>query len=99
MIHSHISHISPVRSLFILDPNRVVKMIVFYPPGVGRNIGEILRTMDALQLVDRERVDTPADWKPGDPVLVEPPHTQSAAEDRLKEGYDCKEWYICYKRI
>lgn len=99
MIHPHISHISPVRSVFILDPNRVVKMIIFYPPGVGRNIEELIRTMDALQVVDREKVDTPANWQPGDPVLIEPPQTQSGAEDRLKEGYDCKEWYLCYKKI
>jgi peroxiredoxin (alkyl hydroperoxide reductase subunit C) len=98
MIHPNISHISPVRSLFILDPNRVVRMIFFYPPGVGRNADEIIRIVDGLQVVAKEKVATPADWKPGDPVLVEPPHTQSAADDRLKEGYDCKTWYLCYKK-
>ncbi len=99
MIHPHVSHISPIRSLFVIDPNRVVRMIFFYPTGVGRNLDEIVRIVDALQVVARERVDTPADWKPGDPVLVEPPHTQSAAEDRLKQGYECKTWYLCYKKV
>ena len=99
MIHPPISHISPVRSVFIIDPNRVVKMIIFYPPGVGRNSAELLRTMDALQVVDKYHVDTPANWEPGQPALVEPPHTQDAAEERLHEGYDCKEWYLCYKKI
>jgi peroxiredoxin (alkyl hydroperoxide reductase subunit C) len=98
MIHPHISHISPIRSLFIIDPGRVVKMIFFYPTGVGRNLDEIIRIIDALQLVARERVITPADWKPGEPVLIEPPHTQSAVDDRKKEGYDCKTWYVCYKK-
>jgi peroxiredoxin (alkyl hydroperoxide reductase subunit C) len=99
MIHPHISHISPIRSLFVIDPNRIVKMIFFYPTGVGRNLDEIIRIIDGLQLVAKERVDTPADWKPGDPVLVEPPHTQSGAVDRLKEGYDCKTWYLCYRKL
>ena len=98
MIHPNISHESPIRSLFILDPNRVVKMSFFYPAGVGRSLDEILRIIDALQVVDRERVATPANWKPGDPVLIGPPHTQAAAEDRMKEGYDCKDWYVCYKK-
>jgi peroxiredoxin 2/4 len=99
MIHPHISHISPVRSLFIIDPNRVVRMIFFYPAGVGRNLEEVLRIVDGLQLVAKEKIATPADWKPGDPVLVAPPHTQPGAEDRLKEGYDCKTWYLCYKKL
>jgi len=99
MIHPPISHISPVRSVFIIDPNRVVKMIIFYPPGVGRNIHELIRTMDALQIVEKYKVDTPANWEPGGPVLVEPPHTQDAAEGRLRDGYDCKAWYLCYKKV
>lgn len=99
MIHPQISHISPVRSLFVIDPNRVIRMIFFYPAGVGRSLDEILRIVDALQVVAREKVATPANWKPGEPVLVEPPHTQSAAEDRLKQGYECKTWYLCYKKL
>ncbi len=99
MIHPQVSHISPVRSLFIIDPNRVVRMIFFYPPGVGRNSDEIIRIIDGLQLVSEKKVVTPADWKPGDPVLIKPPHTQSEADDRLKEGYDCKTWYMCYKKV
>jgi peroxiredoxin (alkyl hydroperoxide reductase subunit C) len=99
MIHTPISHIAPVRSLFVIDPNRVVRMIFFYPAGVGRNLDEILRIVDGLQVVAKEKVATPADWTPGSPVLVEPPHTQPGAEDRLKEGYDCKTWYLCYKKL
>jgi Peroxiredoxin len=99
MIHPQVSHISPVRSLFIIDPNRVVRMMFFYPPGVGRNSDEIIRIIDGLQLVSEKKVVTPADWKPGDPVLIKPPHTQSGADDRLKEGYDCKTWYLCYKKL
>jgi peroxiredoxin (alkyl hydroperoxide reductase subunit C) len=101
MIHPHISHISPIRSLFIISPDRVVKNMIFYPPGVGRNLHELLRTVDALQLVERDHVYTPANWQPGDPVLVSAPHTQQGAEDRMKEheGLDCQEWYFCKKKI
>lgn len=99
MIHPQISHIMPIRSVFIIDPKMVVKMIIFYPTGVGRNIDELVRTLDALFVVDKYRVDTPANWQPGEPVLIEPPHTQHGAEDRLKEGYECTTWYLCKKKI
>jgi len=69
MIHPAINSTSAVRSLFIIDPERVIKNIIFYPPGVGRNIKEILRTIDALQLVEKEHAYTPANWQPEDPLL------------------------------
>jgi len=99
MIHHQVSHIMPVRSVFIIDPKMIVRMIIFYPTGVGRNIDELLRTLDALQVVEKHKVDTPANWQPGDPVLIEPPHTQQGAEDRIKEGYECTTWYLCKKKI
>jgi peroxiredoxin (alkyl hydroperoxide reductase subunit C) len=101
MIHPDMSDEAPIRSLFIIDPNRIVRMIFFYPAGVGRSSDEILRIMDALQLTTREKVATPADWKPGDPVLVSSPHTQQDAEAREKshEGLECKEWYLCTKKL
>lgn len=101
MIHPAVNHISPVRSAFLISPDGVVKMIIFYPPGVGRNTDELVRTIDALQLVEKEHVYTPANWKPGDPVLVSAPHTQQGAEKRSKdhEGLDCQEWYLCKKQL
>lgn len=99
MIHPLISHVMPVRSVFVIDPKMVVRTIIFYPTGVGRNIDELIRTMDALLVVEKHKVDTPAGWRPGDPVLIEPPHTQQGAEDRIKEGYDCSTWYLCKKKL
>lgn len=101
MIHPEMNDIAPIRSLFIIDPEQVVRMIFFYPAGVGRSSDEILRIMDALQLTSREKVATPADWKPGDPVLVGSPHTQQEAEARVRshDGLDCKAWYLCMKKL
>lgn len=101
MIHPAINNTSAVRSLFIINPERVIKNIIFYPPGVGRNIKEILRTIDALQLVEKEHAYTPANWQPGDPVLVAPPMTQADAEKRAREheGLECQTWYLCKKKI
>ncbi len=101
MIHPDVNDEAPIRSLFIIDPDRIVRMIVFYPARVGRSTDEILRIMDALQLTSRENVATPADWKPGDPVIVGYPQTQQDAEarDRSHEGLECKDWYLCMKKI
>ncbi len=101
MIHPPINTTSPVRSLFIINPERVIKNIIFYPPGVGRNIKEILRTIDALQFIEKEHAYTPANWQPGDPVVVSPPKTQGDAEKRIKEheGLECQTWYLCKKKI
>jgi peroxiredoxin (alkyl hydroperoxide reductase subunit C) len=101
MVHPNVDPVVPIRSLFVIDPDGIVRMIFFYPPHVGRSTDEILRIMDALQLVSREKVATPADWKPGDPVLVGSPHTQMEAEERMRshEGLDCKDWYLCTKKM
>ena len=60
---------------------------------------EILRLIDTLQTTDKYKVATPANWNPGDPVVVPPPATVADAEERLKQGYECKDWYLCMKRL
>ena len=60
---------------------------------------EILRIIDALQMTDNLKVATPVNWMPGDPVVVPPPNTTEGAEARVKEGYDCKDWYLCFKKL
>jgi peroxiredoxin (alkyl hydroperoxide reductase subunit C) len=52
-----------------------------------------------LQTTDKHKVATPANWNPGDPVVVPPPGTTEQAEERTKEGYDCKDWYLCFKKL
>jgi peroxiredoxin (alkyl hydroperoxide reductase subunit C) len=87
------------RCVFLIDPNGVLRAMIYYPLTTGRNMQEILRVIRALQTSDKHQVATPANWQPGDPVIVPPPKTQEGAEERLTEGYDCKDWYFCKKTL
>lgn len=64
-----------------------------------KNTDEILRLIDALETADEYKVATPANWRPGDEVIVPPPVTQEMAEERLAEGLNCKDWYFCKKKL
>lgn len=99
MIHPAQSKTETVRCVFIMDPQSIVRTILYYPLTTGRNMQEILRIIDALQTTDEHKVATPANWNPGDPVVVPPPGTTEQAEERVKEGYDCKDWYLCFKKL
>lgn len=87
------------RCVFVIDPEGTLRSMIYYPLTTGRNMDEILRLIDALQMHDKHKVATPANWRPGDDVIVPPPGTQDAAEKRLAEGYECKDWYFCKKKI
>ncbi|WP_135824966.1 peroxiredoxin [Halorussus ruber] len=92
-----------VRSVFLVDPDGVLRLILYYPMEIGRNIDEILRSLKALQLSDDEDVAVPGDWpdnqKFGDKVLLSPPSDAEGVEARLEaaedEDYDCKDWWFC----
>jgi peroxiredoxin (alkyl hydroperoxide reductase subunit C) len=99
MIHPGQSKTEAVRCVFVIDPEGIVRAMIYYPLSTGRNMSEILRLLDALQTADKHKVATPANWKPGEPVIVPPPKTQEEAEERLKQGYDCKDWYFCKKKL
>ncbi len=99
MIHPEQSKTETVRCVFIIDPNQIIRTILYYPLTTGRNMQEILRIVDALQTTDENRVATPANWQPGDMVVVPPPNTQEMAEERLKQGYECVDWYLCKKKL
>jgi peroxiredoxin (alkyl hydroperoxide reductase subunit C) len=99
MVHPEQSKTETVRCVFIIDPESKVRTILYYPLTTGRNMKEILRLIDALQTTDEHKVATPANWKLGDPVVVPPPGTSEQAEERLEEGYDCKDWYLCFKKL
>jgi peroxiredoxin (alkyl hydroperoxide reductase subunit C) len=60
---------------------------------------EILRLIDALQTVDEHKIATPANWRPGDKVIVPPPGTTDDAEKRMEEGYECIDWFLCKKKL
>ena len=83
------------RCVYIIDLKGIIRAMIFYPKSIGRNIPEILRLIDALQTSDKHKVATPANWNPGDKVILPPATTIEAAEARLSEGYDCLDWYLC----
>ncbi|MDD2666680.1 MAG: peroxiredoxin [Methanocellales archaeon] len=87
------------RCVFVIDPDGILRAMIYYPLTTGRNMDEILRIIDALQTTDKHHVATPANWRPGEPVIVPTPPTQEAAEERLKQGFDCKDWYFCKKKL
>jgi len=87
------------RCVFVIDPNGIIRAMVYYPLTTGRNMQEIIRLIDALQTSDKHSVATPANWKPGDKIIVPPPNTQDMAEDRVKEGLECNDWYFCRKEL
>jgi peroxiredoxin (alkyl hydroperoxide reductase subunit C) len=87
------------RCVFFIDPKGVLRAMIYYPLSLGRNMQEILRVIDALQTADQYQVATPANWKPGDKVIVPAPNTQEMAELRVKEGYECVDWYLCKKSL
>ena len=99
MIHPGQSKTETVRCVFIIDDKQVIRTILYYPLTTGRNMDEILRIIDALQTTDANAVATPANWRPGEMVVVPPPNTQEMAEERLKQGYECVDWYLCKKKL
>jgi len=99
MIHPGASTTVTVRTLFIIDPKRVVRAIIYYPLNVGRNVDEVVRLIDALQTADAKGVACPVNWKPGEKVIVPPPKTEDEAEERLKGNYERLDFYLCKKQI
>jgi len=99
MIHPGESKTETVRCIFIIDPEGILRAMIYYPLTNGRNMDEILRLLDAMQTSDENKVATPANWRPGDAVVVPPPSTQEMAEERMTEGYECVDWYLCKKNL
>lgn len=88
------------RCVFVIDPEQTIRAIIYYPLSTGRNMDEILRLIQALQTTDKHGVATPANWRPGDKVIVPPPRTQKAAEERVKEkGIECTDWFFSKKNL
>ena len=83
MIHPGEGDTSTVRSVFLIDPSNTVRLTITYPKSVGRNFTEILRALDALQATDRSPISTPAEWVPGDRVIVAPAIATDDARERF----------------
>ena len=98
MLMSAESPNEPVRMTYVIDDRGIVRAFSAYPMTTGRDVGEIVRLVAALQATDAHGVATPAGWKPGEPVLAPPPRTQAMAEERAKAGgAACPDWYFCKK--
>lgn len=96
MIHPNASETFTVRSLFIVDPDRKIKLMITYPASTGRNFDEVLRVIDSLQLAARHSVVTPADWKPGEEVIVAPALSDEEAKHRFPSGIRTARPYLRY---
>ena len=90
-----------VRAVFVVDPQGIIRTIIYYPLSLGRNFDELKRVIVALQTADALSVATPADWRPGEPVIVPPAGSCGTAKDRVdgkEEGVVCEDWFFCTKQ-
>ncbi len=91
-----------VRAVFVIDPAGIIRTIIYYPLSLGRNFDELMRVIKGLQTADAFNVATPADWRPGDPVIVPTAGSCGTAKDRMAgaEGeMDCQDWFFCTKEL
>ncbi|MBQ1391699.1 MAG: peroxiredoxin [Firmicutes bacterium] len=90
-----------VRAVFLIDPEGIIRTILYYPMSTGRNMAEIKRILQSLQLHDRENVSTPANWQPGDEAVMGAPLTLAEADARLAEAADdvkVYDWYLAFRK-
>jgi alkyl hydroperoxide reductase subunit AhpC len=94
MLHPEHDVVSTVRSLFIIDPDKKVRLTLAYPQTCGRNFDEVLRTIDSLQLTDTHSVSTPANWRVGDDVIILPAVSDEEAEEKFPQGWQTLKPYL-----
>lgn len=94
MIHPEADPSVTVRSVFIVDPAKKIRLILTYPPSAGRNFDEVLRVIDSLQLTDRQKLATPANWRPGDRAIILPSVSDEAARDLFPQGWETQKPYL-----
>jgi len=93
-----------VRSVFIVDPNSRIRLMIYYPQEIGRSIDEVVRALSALQYADSNKIAAPENWPNneflGDKVIIPPPQDYKTAMERKKRiGKDCYDWWFCTKKI
>ena len=101
MIQPGQSNTQAVRAVFIIDPKGIIRTILYYPLSTGRNFDEIKRVIQALQKADADQCATPADWRPGDDVIVPTAGSCGTAKDRMENQSDdqyCLDWFMCFRR-
>lgn len=100
MVHTPSAATATVRCVFFIDPKRILRAMIYYPLNVGRNFDEIVRVVDALQTVDAHGVACPANWTPGQDVIVPAPVTSAAADERVKtKDLQLTDWYLAKKKL
>jgi len=103
MLQPTASDTKAVRAVFIIDPAGKIRAELYYPLSNGRNFDEIKRLLIAMQTTDAYKVATPANWQPGDDVIVPPAGSCGAAKERMEQSgqgeLDCKDWFMCFKKL
>ncbi len=102
MVMPEASDTQAVRAVFFIDPKGKIRALVYYPLSNGRNFDEIKRLLIAMQTSDKHGVATPADWRPGDDVIIPPPGSCGVAKERMESQDDsqyCLDWFMCFKKL
>ena len=100
MLASSMDDTQTVRNVYIINPEQKIRCIIIYPMSNGRNTTEILRTLDALQITDKENVLTPANWIPGNDTIMPSPQNYNNLMDKMKTNNpnNCIDWYLCFNK-
>ena len=101
MIQPGQSNTQAVRAVFVIDPKGKIRTILYYPLSTGRNFDEIKRIIQALQKADKDNVATPADWRPGDDVIIPTAGSCGVAKERVESNVAdqyCLDWFMCFKK-
>lgn len=100
MLQPNESETAAVRAVFFIDPSKKIRLVMYYPLNVGRNMDEIIRVLQALQISDDKKVAMPLNWKPGDKVIIPPPKTMEEMQERLDDKENEKiDFYLMKKNI
>lgn len=103
MVHPGANDTAAVRTTFLIDPDGILRAMLYYPMEAGRSVPEVLRLLKALQTSDEYDVAIPESWEPGESVLMGSPQSLEQAEERVltaeSEGVECKDWYLCFKKV
>ncbi|MGH8272630.1 MAG: redoxin domain-containing protein, partial [Gammaproteobacteria bacterium] len=94
MIHPKADPKLTVRTVFIIDPAKKVRLTMTYPPSAGRNVDEVLRVLDSMQLTDGDKLATPVNWRPGDKAIIVPSLSDEDAKKRFPQGWDTVKSYL-----
>ena len=101
MISPTQSNTQAVRAVFFIDPEGMIKTRMYYPSSLGRNFDEIKRVLQGLQKAEKDSVALPANWRPGDDVIIPPAGSCGVAKDRVEntpEDTYCLDWFLCFKK-